>query len=162
MKEKERDKRSCPRVMVGGETKGRVSSSDDALLLNISLGGVLIEHVQPLRPGTLTPLDVELQGNRLKVQCRVVRSVVHRIGLQPDGERALIYHTGLAFVDLSDDARQVISQYVHSMSQDGSESGTRDREWQEYLAAELEKLEHALAEARIKLEERTRPPDGAA
>jgi hypothetical protein len=161
MGEEQQDKRRYPRVIVGGEAKGRVTFIDDALLLNISLGGVLIEHIPPLHPGTLTSLGVELQGKRVRLRCRVVRSVAHRIGLQPDGERALIYHTGLEFLDPSDEARQVISQYIHSMSEDGSESGTREREWQEYLVAELEKLEQCLGEARRKLAESTSPPYGA-
>lgn len=156
---KQQDKRRYPRVIVGSETRGRMASIDDALLLNISSGGVLIEHVQPLRPGTVSALNLDLQGKRVNLSCRVVRSVAHRIGLQPDGERALIYHTGLEFVDASDEARQAINQYIHSMSEDGSESGTGEREWQEYLVVELERLEQCLGEARRKLES-TPPPDG--
>jgi hypothetical protein len=53
----------------------------------------------------------------------VIRSVVNRIELQPDGEQALIYHTGLEFLDLSEETRQVISDYIQSITENGSGLG---------------------------------------
>jgi hypothetical protein len=84
---------------------------------------VLIEHVQVVRPGTTSSLDLELYGKRLSLRCRVARSVVHRTEVQPDGEQTLIYHTGMEFVDLPEETRQVICHYIRSFIEDGNGAG---------------------------------------
>lgn len=120
MGEGERERRQHPRFTVAGKATGRVTAVHDASLVDISFGGVLIEHSQVVRPGTTSSLDLDLDGKRLRLRCRVVRSLVNRIELQPDGEQALIYHTGLEFLDLSEDTRQVIHDYIQSITEDGS------------------------------------------
>ncbi|MFQ5656990.1 MAG: PilZ domain-containing protein, partial [Candidatus Methylomirabilales bacterium] len=112
------DRRQYARFTVGGRTKGRVTASSDALVLDISLGGAKIEHAQVVRPGTLSFLDLELQGKKVRLRCRVIRSVVHRAEVQPDGERELVYHTGLQFIDPSDELRQLIGDYIQSVIKD--------------------------------------------
>jgi len=121
--EGQRDRRQHPRFTVAGKATGRVTAVHDASLVDISFGGVLIEHSQVVRPGTTSSLDLDLEGRRLRLRCRVIRSVVNRIELQPDGEQALIYHTGLEFLDLSEETRQVIRDYIQSITEDGSGSG---------------------------------------
>ena len=124
MEEGQRDRRQHPRfTVVVGKATGRVTSVHDASLVDISFGGVLIEHSQVVRPGTTSSLDLDLEGRRLRLRCRVIRSVVNRIELQPDGEQALIYHTGLEFLDLSEETRQVISDYIQSITENGSGLG---------------------------------------
>lgn len=124
MGEGQRDRRQHPRfTVVVGKATGRVTAVHDASLVDISFGGVLIEHSQVVRPGTTSSLDLDLEGRRLRLRCRVIRSVVNRIELQPDGEQALIYHTGLEFLDLSEETRQVIRDYIQSITEDGSGSG---------------------------------------
>ncbi|MFQ5803828.1 MAG: PilZ domain-containing protein [Candidatus Methylomirabilales bacterium] len=123
MGKKERERRHFPRVIVGCRTKGRVTAIYDASLVDISHGGVLIEHVQVVRPGTISSLDLDLYGKRLNLRCRVARSVVHRTEIQPDGEQTLIYHTGMEFVDLPEETRQVICHYIQSIIEDGNGAG---------------------------------------
>lgn len=123
MGEGQRDRRQHRRFTVAGKATGRVTAVHDASLVDISFGGVLIEHSQVVRPGTTSSLDLDLEGKRLRLMCRVIRSVVNRIELQPDGEQALIYHTGLEFLDLSEETRQVISDYIQSITEDGSGLG---------------------------------------
>lgn len=123
MGEGQRDRRQHRRFTVAGKATGRVTAVHDASLVDISFGGVLIEHSQVVRPGTTSSLDLDLEGKKLRLMCRVIRSVVNRIELQPDGEQALIYHTGLEFLDLSEETRQVISDYIQSITEDGSGLG---------------------------------------
>ncbi len=113
------ERRSHPRFVVGGRAKGRVTAIHNSFLVDISLGGVLIEHAQVVPPGTTSSLDLELAGARLSLRCRVARSVVHRIEPQPDGDQVLIYHTGLEFLDPSEEARQAIANYIQSIAEDG-------------------------------------------
>lgn len=112
------NRRHHARFVVRGNFKGRVTAVYDANILNISLGGALIEHAHVVRPGASSSLDLDLQGKRLSLRCRVARSVVHRAERQPDGEQALIYHTGLAFIDAPKETRLMISNYIQSIIDD--------------------------------------------
>ncbi len=117
--EQELGRRKHPRFVVKGEVKGLVAAVRDAVLLNISLGGVLIEHANVVRPGTPTSVELDIQGKRIRLRCRVTRSEADRIEVQSDGEREMIYHTGLQFVEPSDETLQVIGDYIHSLPNDG-------------------------------------------
>ena len=96
----------------------------DASLVDISLGGALIEHAQVVRPGTMSSLDLDLQGKKLRVKCRVARSVVDRIEAQPDGEQALIYHTGLEFLQPCEETQRLINDYIQSITGNGTGWGS--------------------------------------
>lgn len=108
------DRRRYPRGIVGSATKGRVNGMDEAPILNLSLAGALIEHTEFLRLGTVSYLDLLLLGRKERVRCYVVRSAVQRRELQPDGEEALIYQTGLEFLGPSHET-QVGDQRLHSV-----------------------------------------------
>ncbi|MFQ5847983.1 MAG: PilZ domain-containing protein [Candidatus Methylomirabilales bacterium] len=109
------DRRQYPRVSVAGRTKGQVNAVYDVSLLDISLGGALIEHAQVVQPGIIFDLILTLQGCRIQLRCRVVRSTVHRPEVQADGGRKLIYRTGLEFLQPSTEMRQVITSYIQSI-----------------------------------------------
>lgn len=113
--EKSATRRQYARFFVGGKAKGRVTAIYDAVVMNLSIGGSLIEHAHVVRPGTLSSLDLDLFGKRLRLKCRVARSVVHGSHVLPTGERELIYRTGLEFLELSEATRQMIGRYVQSM-----------------------------------------------
>lgn len=111
-------RRQYARFLVGGKAKGRVTAIYDAVIVNLSIGGSLIEHAHVVRPGTLSSLDLDLFGKRLRLKCRVARSVVHGSNVLPTGERELVYRTGLEFLELSEATRQVIGRYIQSMMND--------------------------------------------
>jgi hypothetical protein len=111
-------RRQYARFFVGGKAKGRVTAIYDAVVLNLSVGGSLIEHAHVVRPGTLSSLDLDLFGKRLRLKCRVARSVVHGSNVLPTGERELIYRTGLEFLELSEATRQMIGRYIQSMAKE--------------------------------------------
>lgn len=112
-------RRKYPRYIVRTRTEGRLTGADEAALLDISLGGVKIEHAQSVRVGSISPLDLEFQGKRVRVMCRVVWSQVARQEMSLDGEGAMIYQTGLEFHDPSAETRQLINDYVQAMIDEG-------------------------------------------
>ncbi len=174
MGKEQRDKRERPRVFVEGKSRGRVAAICEGSLLNISLGGVLIEHVHALRPGTPSFVELELQGKRVRLRCRVARSVADRTEVQPDGEREVIYHSGLEFLDIPEETRQVISDYIESVTQgrpsriemepdrelDPEPDPDPDPDQKESLLADLDKLEHLVKEASKKFKKDMAPTDG--
>lgn len=101
MEEERRKNRRYPRVVVGTKIKGQTHGIERGTVLNLSVGGALIEHAKIVRPGTILHLVLNLRQRETRVQCRVVWSVAHRAEEQPDGQQELIYHTGLEFLDPS-------------------------------------------------------------
>jgi hypothetical protein len=83
--------------------------------MNVSLGGALIENDQIIRPGSTSFLLLFLHGHPVSLRCRVTWSRVDRPELQPDGEKALIFRTGLEFLDPTEEAQQSLSDYIDSL-----------------------------------------------
>ena len=123
MAEERAERRRHPRVNVGGRTQGRVNAVHDVSLLDISLGGALIEHAQVVQPGIAFDLVLTLVGKKLKLRCRAVRSVVSRSEGQAKGGQKLIYRTGLQFLQPTAETRQVISDYIRSIIDDEQKGG---------------------------------------
>ena len=119
VKKKQPNRRRNPRFSVGGWTKGRVTPDYEASLVDISLGGARIEHAKGVQPGTISDLDLPLLGRGVRLRCRVAWSVLNRPEVQLDGEPALIYHTGLEFLDLPEKTRHVITEYIQSVAEEG-------------------------------------------
>lgn len=101
MEEERRKNRRYPRVVVGTKIKGQTHGIERGTVLNLSVGGALIEHAKTVRPGTVLHLALNLRERETRVRCRVVWSVAHRAEEQPNGQQELIYHTGLEFLDPS-------------------------------------------------------------
>ena len=116
---KAQDRRKHTRFIVREKSKGRVTSGDEVALVNIGLGGALVERAQVIPPGTFSDLELELQGSRLRLRCRAAWSVVARQKVDMDGESIMIYHTGLEFLDVSVEARQTISDHLRCMTEQG-------------------------------------------
>jgi hypothetical protein len=119
MKTKLAGRRRFPRYGLKTKTGGRLTAYDDASFIDISLGGVRVEHTQPMRPGTMSLLDLEFQGKKIRVTCRVVWSVVVRQDVDLNGEASMIYHTGLEFQNPSEETSQLIKDYLQSMIDEG-------------------------------------------
>jgi hypothetical protein len=125
MGEAQAERRRHPRVNVGGKTKGRVNAVDDVSLLDISLGGALIEHAQVVQPGIAFDLVLTLVGQKLKLRCRAVRSVVYRSEVQAKGGQKLIYRTGLEFLQPPAATQQVIGDFIRSIIEDEQGGGAK-------------------------------------
>lgn len=98
MGEEQLDAQSDPDFIMTTRVDGRVNGIDEVVLLNIGLQGALVEHVEPIRPGTILHLDLTLARHKIRMQCRAVRSVIHRRERQPDGDGILVYSTVLKFL----------------------------------------------------------------
>jgi hypothetical protein len=110
METKLASRRQYPRYVVRERTEGRLEGVHEAVLVDISLGGVKIEHAQNIRPGTISPLDLLFHDKKIRLLCRVVWSFVVRQDYDLDGEGTMIYHTGLEFHNPSEPTRQLGSR----------------------------------------------------
>jgi hypothetical protein len=75
----ERERRAAPRkhtVEQHGIRAARVRAGRDAAVLNVSVGGILIETLHRLLPGTTIELQLSFGEQRGEVRGRVLRSAV--------------------------------------------------------------------------------------
>ena len=88
------------RVRLVEEVRGSVRVGDAVRVLDLSPGGALIEHAEPLAPGETPILSLRLQGKELRLRAHVVWSQVHRRETKPPAPPRLIYRSGLHFPEL--------------------------------------------------------------
>jgi hypothetical protein len=81
-------------------------------LLDLSLSGALLEHVEPVNPGEIYRLSFPIEGKQVQVLARAVRAFAsHRVTIA-GGERQLVYRTGMEFVGTEKTATDLISAYL--------------------------------------------------
>ncbi len=119
MKTKLATRRRYPRYVLRAKTGGRLTAADDVALIDISIGGVRIEHTQSMRPGAIALLDLEFQDKKMRLTCRAVWSVAVRQDVDLNGEASMVYQTGLEFQNVSEETLKVINEYVQSMIDEG-------------------------------------------
>ncbi|RPI03850.1 MAG: response regulator, partial [Zetaproteobacteria bacterium] len=98
----------------------------DADLIDLSLSGALVEHIEPIRPGEIYRLALTLDGQDVQVLARAMRVFAsHRVTVA-GGERQVVYRTGLEFVGLEKEAAGLIGGFVESLLQEGSSASPGD------------------------------------
>ncbi len=102
--------RRFPRFQIR-DVAGSVADACDADVLDLSMGGALIEHEGMFRIGAAFILGVENSGSHhLSIRCHVVHSQVNRC--KPEG--TLYYQTGVKFLDLTLEAEQTLEAVIRS------------------------------------------------
>jgi len=70
----------------------------DALFVDISLSGALIEHTERVRPGEVYRLAFPGERRQVQVLARAIRSFVSQLVHVARGEGQIVYRTGIEFV----------------------------------------------------------------
>ncbi len=115
-----RQTRRFPRFQIRG-VAGAVTAPREAEVLDLSLGGALVEHQGQLRMGAPCFIDLPTNGSVVTIRCRVAHSGVSR--RSPSG--ALYYRTGVEFVGLTPEAEEVLQALIRSF---GAPKDRRPRE----------------------------------
>ncbi|MFQ5988557.1 MAG: PilZ domain-containing protein [Candidatus Methylomirabilales bacterium] len=115
MKETTENKRRYIRWEVGGLLTGHIGHIPNVSVMNFSTNGALIEHSHLVRPGSLCFLTLSVPHEEFTLKCRVVRSRLHLSEVRTDGERDVIYRTGVEFLDTSEAARRLLKEYIESL-----------------------------------------------
>lgn len=100
------ERRSNPRYQPKKETFGRVKTTLQARILDISSGGVQIELPAALRPLAECDVAVPVTSGELRLRARVrrCRAAVSGSGGKEDG--GMTFRAGLEFVGLNDEQRR--------------------------------------------------------
>lgn len=101
------------RVRLVEEVRGSLRVGDALRVLNLSPGGALIEHAEPLAPGETRILALRLQGQDLRLRAHVVWSQVHRRESKPPAPPRLIYRSGLHFRGLPRATELTLRRYLN-------------------------------------------------
>lgn len=108
------ERRRGPRVRMRTQMPAQLQLRD-VNLIDLSLAGALVEHVEPVRPGEIYRLALTLAGQSVQVLARAMRVFAsHRVTVS-GGERQVVYRTGLEFVGLKKEAASVITDYVERL-----------------------------------------------
>lgn len=90
----EKQKPRLQRIALTQKITGKLGS-DDAILIDISLSGVLVAHQNRLPEGAFVPLQFDWKGDTVNVECEVMRVEGHRPAISPG--TTTFYRSGLVF-----------------------------------------------------------------
>ena len=124
------DRRRVARVSLLGRLNTQVRKNLAVRLLDLSSLGARIEHSDLLRPGAFCAFELPPTLGSLALSARVIWSSVVGGKHTSDGERHLIYQSGLAFVDLTAEQQAALANVlqrlrVHALGLDESAHRTK-------------------------------------
>jgi len=88
-------------------------------LIDLSVSGALVEHTIPIRIGNLYRLSIPVEGHQIQVWARATRAYASHFVSSNDGEKLVVYRTGMAFVRLEKDTTERLSTYVDRLLAEG-------------------------------------------
>ena len=115
-------KRRFPRFAVLGKVEGKIVASYEATLVDLSLGGALVEHSSMVRPGSMSQLMLPFGKGEIRLNCRVVRSALNRRETRGPAS-VVIYQTGLEFLSPSPDTLAALEELIAASRQGGGAPG---------------------------------------
>ncbi len=105
-------KRRYARLTLKEPVSGDVTASHDVHILDLSLGGVRVEHTHILRPGSTCYVRLPLKPQVVTVMGRVVWSkAVGRVASEQGGT-GLLYQSGIEFTSVSREAQSLLEAFL--------------------------------------------------
>jgi DNA-binding response OmpR family regulator len=116
------DRRRTQRVRLR-ERASALLQLRDVTLVDISLSGALVEHVDPIRPGEIYRLSLIIDEQKIQILARAMRVFAsHRVTMA-GGDRQVVYRTGMEFVGVKKDAADLISRHIERLLQQQARIG---------------------------------------
>lgn len=125
MRKDRNDRRKLPRFRTAN-IGGFIIPPAEADIINLSMGGALVEHQGGLRVGSVCTLTLKVPEAAVRIKCQVAHSTVDHRATGPKGEGLLFYRTGLQFIDLSRDAEHVMAALIRSYGEGGETAYVRE------------------------------------
>lgn len=112
------DRRRLPRFRTAN-VGGFIIPPAEADVINLSMGGALVEHQGALRVGSQCTLTLRVPEATVRIKCHVAHSRADHRASGPSGEGLLFYRTGLQFLELSPEAEHVMAAVIRSYGEGG-------------------------------------------
>lgn len=106
-----KERRRTPRVDVRGRANGSITSIIEASLINLSTIGALLEHTEALVPDHIYQIIIRLGDKKVEVKARAVRCFASHT-ITTKGHKIIIYRTGFEFVELKNEDKAIISDFI--------------------------------------------------
>jgi hypothetical protein len=119
------DRRKLPRFRTTN-IGGFIIPPAEADIINLSMGGALVEHQSALRVGSVCTLTLMVPEAAVRVKCQVAHSMVDHRATSSQGEGLLFYRTGLEFIELSTDAENIMAVLIRSYGEGGETAYVRE------------------------------------
>ena len=119
------ERRGAPRISVTGHFGARARATLEVRLVDLSVSGARIEHDELLRPGSRCTFQLPPAVGSAILSARIVRSIVVGSTLMPDGDRQLLYQSGLAFLDVTPDQRADLEELLKRLTPGGGIGDTQ-------------------------------------
>jgi DNA-binding response OmpR family regulator len=108
------ERRRAPRIRLRESSPAQLQLRD-VNLIDLSLSGALVEHVEPIRPGEIYRLSLAAEGGKVQILARAMRVYAsHRVAMA-GGERQVVYRTGMEFVGLKKEASEILAKHIESL-----------------------------------------------
>jgi hypothetical protein len=101
------ERRDCERIAILGSLTGEMMVYQPMAIREISVGGANVETAYPLHLDSLHDLRLTLGNRSIVLKGRVVHSRVADMD-----QEAVIYQSGLEFVEASDRVKAAIAEYI--------------------------------------------------
>ena len=109
------ERRRGRRVVVPGETMGRVRAAVETRVIDLGLTGARIEHSNMLQPGCICVLELPESLGTLALAARVARTVEIGTAGKDAVRPTLRYESGLVFTDLSPEQHLVLESVLERL-----------------------------------------------
>lgn len=112
----EEERRAAPRTQLANRPPARVRGVRQVRLLDLSLGGAQIEHLDPLQPGVACILDFLPPSETLNLPAQVVWCTVIGRKRTRAGESHLVARSGLRFTTLTAEQQAALAETLHDLA----------------------------------------------
>lgn len=114
-----RERRRVPRIRLPAPLSGRTLGILSFYLVDLSVAGARIEHIDPLRPGSSWALELPIPLGGPVLSGQVVWSRVVEEKQTPKGEQSHRYQSGLLFTALTRDQEAELARIVKRLITQG-------------------------------------------
>lgn len=111
------ERRRNPRYRLTSEVTGKVKSTMDVRLVDISEGGLLVETKLGLPPASVCEIKIAMQGAEVTLRAEVRRCRAQLT--KTDAGCKVAYRSGLEFVDLDEKGAKIVRHLIASCSAAG-------------------------------------------
>lgn len=118
-----RRQRQAPRVRIAGRPAARVRPTLAARLVDLSLTGARLEHLDILRPGFSCAIELPAANGSVALSGRIAWSSIVGSEKGPGGERVLRYESGVEFVGLTAAQHATLSSFLERLARGGGLEG---------------------------------------
>jgi len=110
------ERRNVPRTRVANRPPARVRGLREVRLLDLSVAGAQIEHLDPLSPGVACVLDLPPPSRALNLPAQVVWCTVIGRKRKVGSESLLVARSGLRFTTLTAEQQAALADTLHDLA----------------------------------------------